>query len=47
MGLPLLCHWYVSGAVPVAVTLKVAVCPAVTVIEAGGTVMAGGVGAAD
>jgi hypothetical protein len=44
MGPPLLCHWYVSGAVPVAVTLKVAVCPAVTVIEVGGTVMVGFVG---
>ena len=32
--LPLLvetCHWYVGEGVPVAVTLKVAFCPAVTV----------------
>lgn len=44
MGPPLLCHWYASGAVPVAVTLNVAVCPVVTVIEAGGMVMVGAVG---
>ena len=32
--LPLLvetCHWYVGAGMPVAVTLKVAFCPAVTV----------------
>jgi len=28
---PFFCHWYVSGAVPVATTVKVAVWPAVTV----------------
>jgi hypothetical protein len=28
-------HWYFNGVVPVAATLKVAVCPAVTVLLAG------------
>ena len=37
-------HWYVRGAVPVAVTLKVAVCPTVTVWLAGGVVITGAFG---
>ena len=36
------CHWYVSGAEPVAVTLKVAVLPTVTVWLVGCAVMPGG-----
>ena len=39
-------HWYVSGAVPVAVTLKLAAWPAVTVLATGWTVIAGATGAA-
>ena len=38
------CHWYASGAVPFAVTLKVAVWPAVTVLFAGCDVIAGDTG---
>jgi hypothetical protein len=38
-------HWYVSGAVPVAVTENVADCPAVTVRLAGCTVIEGATGA--
>ena|SRR5260370_167273 len=44
MFTPFFCHWYVSGAVPAAVTVNVAVCPAVTVWFAGWVVI---VGAAD
>jgi hypothetical protein len=43
MAVPPLYHWYVRGPVPVAVTLKVAVWPAVTVWLAGGVVMVGAV----
>src|SRR5574341_215189 len=46
MSVPFLCHWYWSGAVPEATTLKVAVCPAVTVWSAGWVVIAGAAGAA-
>ena len=35
------CHWYVSGAVPAAATVKVAVAPAVTIAFAGCVVMDG------
>jgi hypothetical protein len=35
MFTPFLRHWYCKGAVPVAVTLKVAVCPSLTVLFAG------------
>jgi hypothetical protein len=38
------CHWYVSGAVPLAVTLNVAVWPAATVLLAGCDVIAGATG---
>ena len=37
------CHWYVNGAVPVAVTLKLTDCPALTVWRAGCVVMLGAV----
>jgi len=35
------CHWYVNGAVPVAVTENVAVWPTVTVLSAGCVVIWG------
>jgi len=41
------CHWYVSGAVPEARTLKLADCPVATVWFAGGAVMPGATGARD
>jgi hypothetical protein len=41
MAVPFLYHWYVRGAVPLAVTLKDAVCPTVTVMLAGGVVIVG------
>jgi hypothetical protein len=41
MFAPFFCHWYVSGAVPLATTLNVAVCPAVTVWFTGCVVIAG------
>jgi hypothetical protein len=31
IGLPFFCHWYCNGAVPTAVTLKVALCPVLAV----------------
>src|SRR5436190_23868739 len=37
MFTPLRCHWYCSGAVPEAVTEKLAVCPAETDLLAGWT----------
>lgn len=43
IAIPPLDHWYVSGAVPVATTLKVAVCPTATVWLAGWVVIVGGV----
>jgi hypothetical protein len=43
MEVPLPYHWYVSGAVPLAATVNVAVCPAATVTDAGWVVMAGAV----
>src|SRR5215510_1575628 len=43
MFTPLRCHWYCSGAVPDAVTLKLAVCPAATVAFAGCVAMLGAV----
>src|SRR5260370_20689150 len=46
MFTPFFCHWYVSGAVPAAVTVNVAVCPAVTVWFAGWVVIVGATGAA-
>jgi hypothetical protein len=42
---PFFRHWYVSGAVPAATTVNVAVCPAVTVWFAGGVVVEGATGA--
>src|SRR5437867_759420 len=42
---PFFCHWYASGTVPVAVTVNVAVCPAVTVRFPGCVVIAGATGA--
>jgi hypothetical protein len=44
MATPPMYHWYARGAVPVAVTLKVAVCPTVTVWLAGGVVITGALG---
>jgi hypothetical protein len=41
MAAPSRCHWYVSGAVPVATTLKVAGLPAVTVALTGALVTTG------
>ena len=41
MAVPFFFHWYVKVAVPVAVTLKVAVWPAYTEIFCGWAVMAG------
>jgi hypothetical protein len=38
---PFFCHWKLSGAVPPATTVKLAVCPAVTVWFAGGVVIVG------
>src|SRR5260370_603811 len=46
MFAPFFCHWYPSGAVPVATTVNVAVCPAVTVWFAGCVVIAGATAAA-
>ena len=46
MFTPFFCHWYVSSAVPAAVTVNVAVCPAVTVWFAGWVVIVGATGAA-
>src|SRR5260370_18540811 len=46
MFTPFFCHWYVSGAVPAAVTVNVAVCPAVTVWFAGWVVIVGAAGSA-
>ncbi len=43
MATPPLNHWYVSGPVPLATTLKVAVCPALTVWFAGSVVISGAV----
>src|SRR5260370_17227932 len=40
------CHWQPSGAVPAATTVKLAVCPAVTVWLAGCVVIVGATGAA-
>ena len=42
MAVPFFFHWYVSVPAPDAVTLKVAVCPAVTVLLAGWDEMFGG-----
>jgi len=42
---PFFCHWYASGAVPVAVTVNVAVCPAVTAWFTGCVEIAGATGA--
>lgn len=42
--MPLLCHWYVSGAAPLATTEKDAVCPAVTDCDAGCVVIVGAAG---
>ena len=39
------CHWYVGAGVPLAATVKVAFCPAVTVWFVGCVVIAGGVSA--
>lgn len=41
MGAPLRRHWWLNGAAPVAVTLKVAGCNSVTVVLAGCAVIAG------
>src|SRR5258705_3241556 len=46
MFTPFFCHWQASGAVPAAVTVNVAVCPAVTVWFAGCVVIVGATGAA-
>ncbi len=40
---PFFCHWYASGTVPVATTVNVAVCPAVTVWFTGCVEIAGAV----
>src|SRR5688572_16894295 len=40
---PLRCHWYCSGAVPEAATVKLADCPAATVTFAGCEEMLGAV----
>src|SRR5260370_1018546 len=45
MFTPFFCHWLLSGAVPVATTVNVAVCPAVTVWLAGCVVIVGATGA--
>lgn len=42
---PFFNHWNVNGAVPVAETEKVAVCPTVTAVLTGGTMIAGALGA--
>src|SRR6266581_4840190 len=44
MFTPFFCHWYPSGAIPVATTVNVAVCPAVTVWLAGWVVIEGAAG---
>ena len=44
MATPPMYHWYVRVAAPVAVTLKVAVCPTVTVWFAGCLVITGASG---
>ena len=46
IALPFFFHWYVRGAVPVAVTVKPAVCPAITLVLTGCDVMDGATGAA-
>src|SRR5256885_12300925 len=43
MAVPFFCHWSLSGAVPVATTVNVAVCPTVTVWLAGWVVIEGAV----
>src|SRR5260221_11957068 len=43
---PLFCHWKFNGAVPVATTVKLAVCPAVTAWLAGCMVIVGATAAA-
>src|SRR5260370_31910049 len=45
MFAPFFCHWYPSGAVPLATTVNVAVCPAVTVWFPGCVVIVGATGA--
>src|SRR5260370_2248711 len=45
MFAPFFCHWYPSGAVPVATTVNVAVCPAVTAWFPGCVVIVGATGA--
>ena len=45
MSEPFFCHWYASGAVPLATTVKVAVWPAVTVCAEGCVVIVGATGA--
>src|SRR5438093_11491104 len=42
---PFFCHWYASGAVPLATTVNVAFCPAVTVWFPGCVVIAAATGA--
>ena len=46
MAVPFFFHWYVRVPVPVAVTLKVAVCPTATVLLAGWEVIEGATPAA-
>jgi hypothetical protein len=41
MFAPFFCHWYLSGAVPAATTVNVAVCPVVTVWFTGCVVIVG------
>jgi hypothetical protein len=46
IAVPFFCHWKLSGVVPVTVTEKVAVCPAVTSALTGSVVIAGAAPAA-
>src|SRR5438094_667167 len=46
MFAPFFCHWSLSGAVPAATTVNVAVCPAVTVWLTGCVVIVGATAAA-
>jgi hypothetical protein len=43
MFAPFFIHWHFNGVVPVATTLKVAVCPAVAVLLAGCVLIVGGI----
>src|SRR5258707_3137279 len=46
MFTPLFCHWQLTAALPVATTVKLAVCPAVTVWLTGCAVIVGATAAA-